>query len=144
MHGWNGLYKITGGNLSLSLSYQKSSFEKATQEQIKFEKWKCLLELALNKYSPLQKYYNLAIGIANDEYSIKNLITNAYPSTNEQPNYQTYYCLFYFLKWHFSEQNEKISIKNSFLQHYKLIADSGDENIKQRAEELKQRIGITD
>jgi len=113
--------------------------------QIHCRKWKCLLELSLNNYNPLKEYFDRANDIANDENSINNLINSSYPTVNDQPNFQIYYCLFYFLKWHFSEQQEeKENIKSSFLLHYALIAEKGEQNIKELAEELKKKMGIPD
>jgi len=122
-----------------------STINQVQKTQTKLNKWICLLELALNKYSPLPEYFKRALSIANDENSIKNLIDSSYPGVNDQPNFQIYYCLFYFLKWHFSEQQEEEeNIKSSFLLHYALIADKGEQNIKERAEELKRKMGIPD
>jgi predicted KAP-like P-loop ATPase len=122
-------------NFAVSLPPQKT-------DQISCRKWQCLLELSLNNYNLLKEYFDRANAIANDENSIKNLINTSYPAVNDQPNFQIYYCLFYFLKWQFSNPAEKEGIKSLFDVHYQRIKPSTDNKVIQRADELKEKMDI--
>jgi len=116
--------------------------------RVKYEKWKCFLELAWNKGEPIKEHFDEACKLAGNEAQIKSLIDSAYKGGHpDRSPIELYFCLFYYLYWHFAKEakeDEKSFAKEQFMVHYQLATGSGvsgkSEEITKRCEELLNRI----
>ena len=121
---------------ALQLADQVNTIQSDDKDQIEYKIWQCLLELSLNNYKPVQDYFDKAYNRAGNDNAISAL-SKKYTG---QHVVELYFCLFYFLKWHFSKPEEKKNAKSSFLLHYLLIETFQllpEDEIGQRAKKLK-------
>lgn len=109
---------------------------------VKLKKWQCLLELSWNNDGQaLRKdHFDEACKLAANEVQIKTLEESAYKNgAIDQAPIELYYCLFYFLQWSFSDEQQKPTIKENFMMHYNLA--TGD-NASGRSNEITERCDI--
>lgn len=114
--------------------------------EVKYERWKTLLELAWNNGKPKKEYFEEACGLAGNEAQIKVLV-DGFTKNGVTPGkapLEFYYCLFYYLQWHFAEVPEKNSIKINFTMHYEIATgdhtSSRSDKINDRCNELLSRM----
>ena len=88
--------------------------------QVKFMKWKCLIELSFRNGQELKKeYFTQACTMAGNEAQINKLVDSAYPNgPPDQAPVELYYCLFYYLQWKFFEAEQKPTAKENFMTHH--------------------------
>ena len=105
---------------------------------IKYFKWKTLLELAWNEGMPLENNFTEACKIAQNELQIKELDKHLTEAGADRVPIELYYCLFYYLKWRFSNNSSKIIAKGNFLTHLTIISDEHTMGNKDATESLNR------
>lgn len=107
-------------NMALKVTDWKD--DNGWMEKARLSKWQCSLELSWNNNEGLKRdRFDEACRIAGNEIKIKTLEESAYKNgAPDQAPIELYYCLFYFLQWRFSDEQQKQTIKENFMMHYNL------------------------
>ena len=128
-----------GFNRALSLIDLPDQNNKAGQ--VKHDKWRCLLELAWNNGSPDREFFDEACKLASNETQLNIFVGSRYPDgLADKAPIEFYFCLFYYLKWHFAERKtEKDNALESFDNHMTLATTGG---VSGRSDELDNRCKI--
>jgi hypothetical protein len=94
--------------------------------QVRLEKWRTLLELALKSETENRKQYlSAAQKIASNEAEIQELFNAAYPTGADQAPQELYCCMFYYLQWDAAPTKEKDAMKNKFEVHFNIATSQG-------------------
>lgn len=88
------------------------------QAQLRYFRWRCLLEMARNNGQPIQTYFDQAAQVSPTEHALKGLFDAAFPNEpSVQAKAEFYNCLFYYLQWFFASDDVRTTIRKSFDDH---------------------------
>lgn len=147
---------FSGGNFELAVEQFNKAFEFTDwddqnhwMEQSKLRRWQALLEIAYASPGAKQrKFFDEARKIAGTEAKIKELIAKADMGVaSDQAQFESSYCLFYYLLWASSaQQDERSQIEEIFRTHYTIasgVVFSGQSSpIVERCNELKSKMHL--
>ncbi|HBP90327.1 MAG TPA: P-loop NTPase fold protein [Nitrospirales bacterium] len=94
--------------------------------QVRLEKWRTLLELAIKSEGEIRKQYlSTAQKITSNEMEIQELFNAAYPTGADQAPQELYCCIFYYLQWDAVPAEEKDAMRNIFEVHFSIATSQG-------------------
>jgi hypothetical protein len=122
----NGEYVLALEEFNRALDITDWNDEFLWIPQVRMEKWRTLLELALKSEAENRnQYFSAAQKIASNEAEIQELFNAAYPTGADQAPQELYCCMFYYLQWDAAPTEEKDAMKNKFEVHFNIATSQG-------------------
>jgi hypothetical protein len=122
----NGEYLLALEEFNRALDITDWNDEFNWVPQVRMEKWRTLLELALKSEAENRnQYFSAAQKIAANDAEIQELFNAAYPTGADQAPQELYCCILYYLQWDAAPSEEKDAMRSNFETHFSIATSQG-------------------